>query len=76
MGQILASRFNLYTRKLVGNSRLNYDWCALIHEIEQFDYVRIPHPHATAAVWGADLVLVFGAMDVDEAVACIGILLV
>ena len=55
---------------------LNYDRRALAHQIEQFDYIRITHPHATAAGGRADLVLVFGAMNVDEAVACIGILLV
>jgi hypothetical protein len=57
-------------------SILNYNRRSLVNEIEQLDYVRIPHPYATAAVRRANLVLVFGAMDVDEAVACIGILLV
>ena len=57
-------------------SHLNYDRCALVHQIKQFDYIRVPHPDATAAVRRADLVLMFGAMDVDEAVARIGILLV
>ena len=66
----------VYPKVLFGNLCLNYNWRALVHEIEQFDHVRIPHPDTTAAVWRADLVLVFRAMDVDEAVACIGILLV
>ena len=76
IGKILARTLQLATRNLIGNSCLNYDRRTLIHEIEQLDHVGIPHPHATAAVGGADLVLVFGAMDVNESVACIGIVLV
>lgn len=76
MGEILARAPQLATRNLMGNLRLNYDWRAFIHEIEQLDHVRIPHPHATAAVGGADLVLMFGSMDVNESVARIGIMIV
>ena len=76
MGQILARTLQLATRNLIDNSCLDYDWRAFIHEIEQLDHVRIPHPHATATGGGTDLVLVFGAMDVNKSVACIGILLV
>ena len=76
MGEILARTLQLATRNLIGNSCLNYDRRTLIHEIEQLDHVRIPHPHATAAVGSADFALVFGAMDVNESIACIGILLV
>ncbi len=57
-------------------SRLNYNGRALVDKIEQLDYVRVPHPDATAAVRCANLVLVFGAMNIDEAIARIGILLV
>src|SRR5438552_12257558 len=67
-----------WVRYALGNvqSLLNYDWCAFAHQIEQFDYIRIPHSHTTTAGGRANLVLVFGAMDVDVAVACIGILLI
>ena len=57
-------------------SCLYYDWHALVHQIEQFDYVRIPHSHTTAAGGRADLFLVPGAVNVDVSVACIGIVLV
>jgi len=57
-------------------SRLNFNRRALVNEIKQLDYIRVPHSDATAAVRRADLVLVFGAMDIDEAVARVGILLV
>ncbi len=76
MGEILARTLQLATRNLIGNSCLNYDWRAFIHEIEQFDYIRVPHSNAAAAVGNADLVLVFGPVDVDETLACICILLV
>jgi len=76
IGKILACTLQLATRNLIGNSRLNYDGRALIHEIEQFDYIRLPHSNAAATVGGADLVLVFGSMDVNESVACVGILFV
>jgi hypothetical protein len=58
------------------SSFLNHHRRALIHQIEQFDDIRVPHPDATAARGHADFVLVFGAMNVDEAVPRIGILLV
>ena len=43
---------------------------------EQFDHVLVTHPHAAVTRSRADFVLVFGAMNVDEAVARIRILLV
>ena len=76
IGKILARTLQLATRNLIGNSCLNYDRRAFIHEIEQFDYIRVPHSNAAAAVGAADLVLVFRTVDVDKTVACIGILLV
>ncbi len=76
MGKILARTLQLATRNLIGNSCFNYDRRALIQEIEQFDHVRVPHSNAAAAVGSAHFLLVFGAMDVNESVACIGILLV
>jgi hypothetical protein len=76
IGKILARTLQLATRNLIGNSCLNYDRRAFIHEIEQFDYIRVPHSNATTAMGSADLVLMFSTVDIDEAVACIGILLV
>ena len=76
IGKILARTLQLATRNLIDNSCLNYEWRAFIHEIEQFDYIRVPHSNAAATVGTADLVLVFGAMDVNESVTCIGIVLV
>src|SRR5437762_948948 len=76
IGKILARTLQLATRNLIGNSCLNYDWRAFIHEIEQFDYIRVPHSNAAAAVGAAELVLIFRTVDVDKTVACIGILLV
>ena len=57
-------------------SFLDHDGRPFVYQIEEFNYIRIPHSHATAAGGRSDLVLVLGAMDVDVAVACIGILLV
>jgi len=48
---------------------LNHDRRVFIDEIEQFNYVRVAHSNATVAGWPADLVLVLGAMNVDEALA-------
>jgi len=76
IGKIVARTLQLATRNFIDNSCLNYDWRAFIHEIEQFDYIRVPHSNAAAAVGTADLVLMFSTVDVDETVACIRILLV
>jgi hypothetical protein len=72
---LLHATASSYTRHH-GISCLDYNRYALVHQIEQLDYIRVPHPDATAAVRRADLVFVFGAMDIDEAVARVGILLV
>lgn len=50
-------------------SRLDYNRRALIDHFEQFDHVLVTHPHAAVTRRHADFVLVFGAMNVDEAVA-------
>ena len=76
IGKIVARTLELATRNLIDNSCLNYDWRAFIHEIEQFDYIRVPHSNAAAAVGTADLVLMFSTVDVDETVACVRILLI
>ena len=57
-------------------SRLDHNGRAFLNEIEQFDHIRIAHPHAATAGGRADFVLVLGAMDVNEPVMCIGIPLV
>ena len=48
-------------------SRLDYNRRALIDHSEQFDHVLVTHPHTAVTRSRADFVLVFGAMDVDEA---------
>src|SRR5215470_13954012 len=58
------------------NSCLNHNGCALIHQFEQFDHVRVTHTHATVTRSRADLVLVPCPMNVDKAVACVRIVLV
>src|SRR5215471_6981433 len=57
-------------------SRLDYNRRTLIDHFEQFDYVFVTHPHAAVTRSGPDFVLVLGPMNVDEAVARIGIVLV
>ena len=57
-------------------SRLDYNRRPLIDHFEQFDHVLVTHPHAAVTRSRADFVLVFGAMNVDEAVARIRIVLV
>ena len=57
-------------------SRLDYNRRTLIDHFEQFDHVLVTHPHAAVTRSRADFVLVFGAMNVDEAVARIRIVLV
>ena len=57
-------------------SRLDYNWRTLIDHFEQFDHVLVTHPHAAMTRSRADFVLVFGAMNVNEAVARIRIVLV
>src|SRR6266513_1020837 len=57
------------------NSRFNDDRRPIIDQIEQFNYIGAAHPNAAMARWAADLVLVFCAVNVDEAVARVGIVL-
>src|SRR5262249_57441096 len=57
-------------------SRLDYNWRTFIDHLEQFDHVRVTHPHAAMTHGHADFVLVFSAMNVNEAIARIRILLV
>jgi len=52
------------------------DGRAFIDKIEQLDHVRIAHPHASMARWVADFVLVFGTVNVNEAVARVRVVLI
>jgi hypothetical protein len=54
----------------------DHDSCAFIDKTEQLDYVRIAHPHASMARRVADFVLVFGAVNVNEAVARVRVVLI
>ncbi len=49
--------------------------CPVIDEIEQFNHIGVAHPNAAVARWAADLALMFCAVNVDEAVARVGIML-
>ena len=57
-------------------SRLDYNRRTLIDHFEQFDHVLVTHSHAAVTRRRADFVLVFGAMNVHEAVARIRIVLI
>ncbi len=57
-------------------SRLDYNRRTLVDHFEQFDHVLVSHPHAAVTRSRADFVLVFSAMNVDEAVARIRIVLI
>jgi hypothetical protein len=57
-------------------SDLDHNWRTLIDHFEQFDHVLVTHPHAAVTRSRADFVLVFSAMNVNEAVARIRIVLV
>ena len=45
-------------------------------KIEQFDNVGVGHSHAAVAIGGSDLVLVFGAVNVNESVPRVQVVLV
>ena len=57
-------------------SRLDYNRRTLINHFGQFDYVLVTHPHAAVTRRRTNFVLVSGSMNVDEAVACVCIVLV
>jgi hypothetical protein len=54
---------------------VNHDRRVLIDEIEQFNHVRVAHSNATVAVRCADPVLVFRPVNVNEALARVGVVL-
>jgi len=72
----LSSALDVSPEHLDRKSSLNHNRRALIHQLEQFDHVRVTHTHTAMTRSRADLVLVFGAVDVYESVARIGIVLV
>ena len=49
---------------------------ALINELKQLYDISVSHSNAPVAGWIADFVLMFCAVNVDEAVACIGVMLI
>jgi len=71
-------RAGVFGRQSFGfkTSRFDYNRRTLIDHFEQFDYVLVAHPHAAMTRGRPDFVLVFGAMNIDEAVACIRVQLV
>src|SRR6186997_6044 len=56
--------------------RLYYNRRTVVDHFEQLDHVLVTHPHAPVTGGRADLVFVFSAMNVDEAVARIRIVFV
>ena len=64
------------TRLNFSKSRLDYNRRPLIDHSEQFDHVLVTHPHAAVTRSRPDFVLVFGAMNVHEAVARVRIVLI
>ncbi len=55
------------------NLRFNDDGRPVIDQIEQFNDVGVAHSNAAMTCWAADFVLVFCAVNIDEAVARVGI---
>ena len=51
-------------------------WCVVIHEIEKLDDVGVAHPNAAAAGGSADFAFVLRAVDINETLARVGIVLV
>jgi hypothetical protein len=54
----------------------NDDRCFRIHEVKQLNHIRVAHANATVARRPADFVFVLGPVDVNEAVARIGVVFV
>jgi hypothetical protein len=58
------------------NLFFNDYWRIVIHEIEQLNDVCVAHPNATSACRAANFAFMFCAVDVNEALARVGIVLV
>ena len=56
-------------------SLLNYNCGILVDQFEQLDHVCVPHPHTAMTRGGPDFVLVSGAMNINEPVPRICIML-
>jgi hypothetical protein len=56
--------------------RSNQDMRSGLHKVKQFNDIHVPHPNATVAVWLADFVFVLGPVNIDEAAAGIGVIIV
>src|SRR5204862_2617941 len=54
---------------------LNYNCGILVDQFEQLDHVCVPHPHTAMTRGGPDFVLVSGAMNINEPVPRIRIML-
>ncbi len=54
-------------------SFLDQNGRAFINQFEKFDHVRVPHAHTAMTRGGADLVLMFRAVNIDESLPRIGI---
>jgi hypothetical protein len=57
-------------------STVDYNRRTLIHQVEEFDHVRVTHTHTAMARGRADFILVFRAVNVDEPVPRVRIVLV
>ena len=53
---------------------MDYNGRPFVDQIEQLNHVGVAHANATVTVWGADPVFVFGAVNINEPIARIGIL--
>ena len=69
----VQSRASLKTYQLLF---FDHDGRAFTDKIEQLDYVRIAHPHASMARRIADFVLVLGAVNINETVARVRVVLI
>ena len=70
LGKELTRR-NAFSRffSLTNNSLFsNNDRSPLVYEVEQIDDISVTHSNAAVAVWPANFVFVLRAMDVDEPV--------
>jgi len=65
----------LFSTFLDGRLFTNRNQNALIDEVEQLNYVCVPHANATMAVRPADRFLMFRAVNVNEPIARIGVVL-
>jgi hypothetical protein len=58
-----------------GTLRANDDRGAFINKLEQFGHIRVAHANAAVAIGRANFVLVLRAVDVDESVVRVRVVL-